>query len=46
MQLLFKQRDVGRENDKCVRLKLAKTTCLAPHFVGCKIGPEISSHLG
>ncbi len=42
MHLLFKQRGAGRENDNCVRLKIAKKTLasrLAPHCAGCVIGP-------
>jgi len=30
MNLLFKQRGAGREKNKCIRLKLAKNTCVAP----------------
>ncbi len=43
MHLLFKQRGAGRENKNCVGLKLAKTLALrlAPHCIGCMIGPLV-----
>ncbi len=40
MHLLFKQRNAGCENENCVRLKLAKNTCVAPG-TGCMIGPNV-----
>ncbi len=40
MHLLFKQRNAGCENEKCVRLKLAKNTCVTPG-TGCMIGPNV-----
>ncbi len=46
MHLLFKQRAARRENDNCVRLKLAKNTCVAPGAALHRVYDRTWSHSG
>ncbi len=45
MHLVIKQRGAGRENDNCVRLKLAKNTCIAPHCTSVWLGQSVCMSL-